>query len=228
MKSICIIPARGASKRIKRKNIIDFHGKPLIYYPIKAALKAKIFDELFVSTEDEEIARIARELGASVLIRKKELADDMSSSDAVIKDAIWDMDVEHVCCLYASAVLIDEFILQKAYEDFVQSKAGYLFSACLMDFPIQRAFYLENDRAKMFEEKNYYKRSQDLIPAYKDAGAFYFGHKKAWLGKEVLFSQSSKLYILPKYLSCDIDDMEDLELAKLLYTFKNTKNNDLL
>ncbi|HEC1786927.1 TPA: pseudaminic acid cytidylyltransferase, partial [Campylobacter lari] len=122
--NICIIPARGGSKRIPRKNIIDFLGKPLIAYSIESALNSGIFDDVIISSDDDEIIEVALKYGAKApFVRKKELSDDYASSTAVIQDAIITLEMqdkiyENICCLYATAPLIDEFILQKAFEQF--------------------------------------------------------------------------------------------------------------
>ncbi|HEC1788300.1 TPA: pseudaminic acid cytidylyltransferase [Campylobacter lari] len=230
MKNLCIIPARGGSKRIPRKNIVDFLGKPLIAYSIESALKSEIFDDVIISSDDDEIIEVALKYGAKApFVRKKELSDDYANSTAVIQDAIimlekQDKFYENVCCLYATAPLIDEFILQKAFEQFNQENCKFLFSACEFEYPIQRAFYLnEKHQVHMFEEKYYASRSQDLIKAYHDGGAFYFGKKEAWLEENFMFKPYSKAFLLPRNKICDIDTFEDLEFAKILYQFNKGK-----
>ncbi|EAI8647087.1 TPA: pseudaminic acid cytidylyltransferase [Campylobacter lari] len=230
MKNLCIIPARGGSKRIPRKNIIDFLGKPLIAYSIESALNSGIFDDVIISSDDDEIIEVALKYGAKApFVRKKELSDDYASSTAVIQDAIimlekQDKFYENVCCLYATAPLIDEFILKKAFEQFNQENCKFLFSACEFEYPIQRAFYLnEKHQIHMFEEKYYASRSQDLIKAYHDGGAFYFGKKEAWLEENFMFKPYSKAFLLPRNKICDIDTFDDLEFAKILYQFNKGK-----
>ncbi|EPP8196603.1 pseudaminic acid cytidylyltransferase [Campylobacter lari] len=226
MINLCIIPARGGSKRIPRKNIIDFLGKPLIAYSIESALNSDIFDDVIISSDDDEIIEVALKYGAKApFVRKKELSDDYASSTAVIQDAIitleeQDKNYKNVCCLYATAPLIDEFILQKAFEQFSQNECKFLFSACEFEYPIQRGFYLdEQNKVYMFDESNYHKRSQDLTKAYHDGGAFYFGKKEAWLEEDFMFKPHSKAFLLPRNKICDIDTFEDLEFAKILYQF---------
>ncbi|MBX1886673.1 pseudaminic acid cytidylyltransferase [Campylobacter peloridis] len=230
MKNLCIIPARGGSKRIPRKNIIDFLGKPLISYSIKSALNSGIFDDVIISSDDDEIIEVALKYGAKAPFkRKKELSDDYASSTAAIQDAITTLEkqgksYENVCCLYATAPLIDEFILQKAFEKFCQEECKFLFSACEFEYPIQRGFYLDDkNQVHMFDESCYYKRSQDLTKAYHDGGAFYFGKKDAWLNENFMFKPYSKAFLLPRNKICDIDTFEDLEFAKFLYTFNKEK-----
>ncbi|EHD9160295.1 pseudaminic acid cytidylyltransferase [Campylobacter jejuni] len=224
MKNLCIIPARGGSKRIPRKNIIDFLGKPLIAYSIENALNSGIFDEVILSSDDEEIIEVALKYGAKApFIRDKKLSDDYTSSTAVVQNAIKILQsqnkiYDHVCCLYATAPLLNKDILKQAYEKFIQNQSKFLFAATEFEYPIQRAFYLnENNQVYMFDEKHYKSRSQDLIKAYHDAGAFYFGISKAWLEEDFMFKPHSSAFVLPRNLVCDIDTMQDLEFAKILY-----------
>lgn len=228
MKNLCIIPARGGSKRIPHKNIVDFCGKPLIAYSIENALNSNVFDEVIVSSDDEKIIEISLKYGAKApFVRAKELSNDYASSTSVIKDAVFRLEklgqnYENVCCLYATAPLIDAQILKKAYEKFIASEMKFLFAASEFEYPIQRAFYLENERVKMFDESKYFSRSQDLIRAYHDAGAFYFGKTKTWLEEDFMFKPYSSVFLLPKNLVCDIDTPQDLEFAKILFKI-NTK-----
>ncbi|MBF7068290.1 pseudaminic acid cytidylyltransferase [Campylobacter volucris] len=229
-KNLCIIPARGGSKRIPKKNIIDFLGKPLISYSIESALKSEIFDEVIVSSDNDEIINIALNFGAKVpFIRKKDLSDDYASSMDVIKDAIktlekQDQFYENICCLYATAPLINEDVLKKAYYEFIKEDCKFLFSACEFEYPIQRGFYLDKqNQTHMFDEKYYHTRSQDLTKAYHDGGAFYFGKKEAWLGEDFMFKPHSKAFLLPRNQICDIDTPQDLEFAKMLYQFNKGK-----
>ena len=224
---ICIIPARGGSKRIPGKNIKDFLGKPLIAYSIEAALNSKVFSEVIVSTDDEMIANVAREFGASVpFFRDASLSDDYATSTDVIKDAIRRVNssFSDVCCLYATAPLIRAEILKEAAGEFKKHEYKFLFSATAFDFPIQRAIKLdENARVSMFYPQFEKTRSQDLEPAFHDAGVFYFGKKEAWLECSALFAPHSKAYLLPRNLVCDIDTLEDFEFAKKLYLINNGK-----
>ena len=224
---ICIIPARGGSKRIPGKNIKDFLGKPLIAYSIEAALNSKVFSEVIVSTDDEMIANVAREFGASVpFFREASLSDDYATSTDVIKDAIRraNSSFSDVCCLYATAPLITAEILKEAASEFKKDGCKFLFSATAFDFPIQRAIKLdENARVSMFYPQFERTRSQDLEPAFHDAGAFYFGKKEAWLECSAIFAPHSKAYLLPRNLVCDIDTIEDFEFAKKLYLINNGK-----
>ena len=224
---ICIIPARGGSKRTVGKNIKDFLGKPLIAYRIESALNSKVFSDVIVSTDDEAIANVAREFGASVpFFRDASLSDDYATSTDVIKDVIRRVNssFSDVCCLYATAPLITAEILKEAASEFKKDECKFLFSATAFDFPIQRAIKLdENARVSMFYPQFERTRSQDLEPAFHDAGAFYFGKKEAWLECSAIFAPHSKAYLLPRNLVCDIDTLEDFEFAKKLYLINNGK-----
>lgn len=224
---LCVIPARGGSKRIPRKNVVDFAGKPLIAHSIENALNSGVFDEVIVSTDDEQIASVAKAYKASVpFMRPKELCDDFISSNAAITHAIKEfskkgLEFSSVCCLYATAPLIDSGLLRQAYAEFKDDECEFLFSACAFDYPIQRAFTLDNEkRVSMFDESKYYARSQDLTPAFHDAGAFYFGKSSAWLEEKMTFKPYAKAFLLPRNLVCDIDTMQDLEFAKILFDIK--------
>ncbi|MBC5858371.1 pseudaminic acid cytidylyltransferase [Campylobacter jejuni] len=224
MKNLCIIPARGGSKRIPKKNIIDFLGKPLIAYSIENALNSGIFDEVVLSSDDEAIIKTALKYGAKApFVRDEKLSDDYASSTSVVQNAIEILQnqnqiYDNVCCLYATAPLLSKDILKQAYEKFIQNQSKFLFAATEFEYPIQRAFYLnENNQVHMFDEKYYKSRSQDLAKAYHDAGAFYFGTSKAWLKEDFIFKSHSSVFILPRNLVCDIDTLQDLEFAKILY-----------
>ncbi|ARE81115.1 pseudaminic acid cytidylyltransferase [Campylobacter helveticus] len=230
MKNLCIIPARGGSKRIPRKNIVDFCGKPLIAYSIKNALNSGVFESVVVSSDDEEILQVASNFGAKVLLRERELSDDYSSSTKVIQSVIQKIgkDYENICCLYATAPLINAKILQNAYEEFAKGAFKFLLSATEFDYPIQRAFCLDDEkRIHMFDESKYFARSQDLKKAYHDAGAFYFGKKTAWLEEDfIMFKPHSGVYLLPRNLVCDIDMPQDLEFAKRLFILNKDFNEN--
>jgi len=222
-KCIAVIPARGGSKRIPRKNIKDFYGKPLIAYSIEVALESKLFEKVIVTTDDEEIATIARSYGAEVpFIRPKELADDFSGTQDVIDHALkWFEDRgEHydlVCTIYATAPLLQAQYLVKGYNALKNSDAIHAFSATSMPFPIQRTFKLDsNGRCEMFTPEHYMTRSQDLEEAYQDAGQFYWS-KVGKASTEVMFGKDSIPVVLPRHLVQDIDTLEDWQRAEVMY-----------
>lgn len=227
MSCVAIIPARGGSKRIPRKNIKEFCGKPLIAYTIETALKCGLFSEVVVSTDDAEIAEVAKRYGASVpFIRPKELSDDFTGTGAVVAHAKeWLLEngreFEYVCTLYATAPLLNATHLKEAYEKLQNSDAKYAFSCTSMPFPIQRTFKITQDkRCEMFWSESFAKRSQDLEPAYQDAGQFYF-NKLSKKSDEIIFGRDSIPIILPRHLVQDIDDMEDWMRAELMYRVLN-------
>ena len=223
-KTIAIIPARGGSKRIPRKNIKPFFGKPMIAYSIEAAINAKLFDEIIVSTDDDEIADIAQTFGASVpFMRPKELSDDFTTTGAVIEHAINFLKnrgekIKFVCTIYATAPLIDEKYLRLGFEKLSSSNAKYAFSCTSMPFPIWRTFKItDNGRCEMFWKENFVKRSQDLEEAYQDAGQFYWANLDISSSDDVFFGQDSIPIILPRHLVQDIDTLDDWQRAEFLY-----------
>jgi len=220
--SIAIIPARGGSKRIPKKNVKDFFGKPLIAYSIEVALESNLFDKVIVTTDDDEIANIAESYGAQTLKRPKELADDFTPTIPVIAHAIKSIckdlsSIEAVCCIYATAPFVQAEYIKKAYEKLLTCKADYSFSATSFAFPIQRAIKLKNESVEMFYPEHSNTRSQDLEEAYHDAGQFYWGTPEAWCEGKPIFSSNSTVTILPRYLVQDIDTLEDWKRAELMY-----------
>ena len=223
-KTIAVIPARGGSKRIPRKNIKPFCGKPMIAYSIEAAIRAGIFDEIIVSTDDEEIADIAKNAGASVpFMRPKELSDDFTATGAVVEHAIKFLQargdrIKFVCTIYATAPLIDEFYIKLGLEKLRASNAKNAFSCTSMPFPIWRTFKIAKDgRCEMFWRENFAKRSQDLEEAYQDAGQFYWTNLDAPSSDEIFFGRDSIAIFLPRHLVQDIDTPQDWIRAEFLY-----------
>jgi pseudaminic acid cytidylyltransferase len=220
---LAVIPARGGSKRIPRKNIKPFGGKPMIAWSIQAAQNSGVFDRIVVSTDDEEIADIACVYGAEVpFIRPNELSGDHTDTIPVITHAIeWHLDQglnpTHVCCIYATAPFIQSQDIRHGAETLVQSGANFAFSVTSFGFPIQRAIKLRADgRVEMFHPTHFQTRSQDLPEAYHDAAQFYWGTKAAWLSGTQIFGSGSVPVILPRYRVQDIDTPEDWEQAKAL------------
>ncbi len=221
MTNLCIIPARGGSKRIPKKNIKEFCGKPLIAYSIETAIESDLFDKIIVSTDDKEIAKVALAFGAEVQMRPKELADDFTGTWDVIEYVVKMLKKEgktydYVCTIYATAPFLQTQYLLEGYEKLKNSDACRSFSVTSMPFPIQRTFKIKNDRCEMFWPENYNKRSQDLEEAYQDAGQFYW-KKVGCKSKDVLFGKDSIPIILPRYLVQDIDTMEDFIRAEYMY-----------
>lgn len=223
---IAIIPARGGSKRIPRKNIKLFHGKPMIAYSIEAALSSGCFDKVIVSTDDQEIAEVAKQYGAEVpFIRPDDISDDHATTIDVIHHAVqWyehqQVEIDYVCCLYATAPFVTAEDLKLGYQKLVSDKkVEFVFSATSFPFPIQRAIKLSTSGAvTMFAPENELVRSQDLEEAYHDAGQFYWGKKSAFLERKSFFSPHSRVVLLPRQRVQDIDTDEDWHFAETLYS----------
>ena len=220
---VAIIPARGGSKRIPRKNIKNFCGKPMIAYSIEAAIQSKLFDKIVVSTDDDEIAKVALAYGAEVpFIRSNDLSDDYTNTTEVIIDAITQLQktssIDVACCIYATAPFIRMDFLKDAYHTLIKEESLYTFSATSFSFPIQRAFKInQKNSIEMFYPEHALTRSQDLEEAFHDAGQFYFAKPSTWLAKAPIFSKGSKAIILPRHLVQDIDTLEDFKQAELMY-----------
>ena len=233
--AVAIIPARGGSKRIPKKNIKEFFGKPLIAYSIEVALASELFEKVVVTTDDEEIASIAREYGAEVpFLRPAELSDDFSGTTDVINHAVEYLEshgekYKYICTIYATAPLLQKEYLIKGYEELKNSNAVNAFSATTMPFPIQRTFKLNSDgRCEMFTPQHYMSRSQDLEEAYQDAGQFYWTNRELEKNStnKVVFSDISIPVILPRHLVQDIDTLEDWTRAETLYSSINKNEYD--
>lgn len=221
---VAVIPARGGSKRIPRKNIKEFCGKPMIAYSIEAALQSGCFDKIIVSTDDSEIAQVAKSYGAEVpFIRPKELSNDYTGTIPVIRHAIeWlvehGVDTNLVCCLYATAPFVTAEHLQQGLQQLEDNNAAYAFTVTSYAFPIQRAIKLNPELGvEMFDANNFNTRSQDLEEAYHDAGQFYWGKTEAWLSEKMIFGPESTAVILPRHRVQDIDTPEDWERAEWLF-----------
>jgi N-acylneuraminate cytidylyltransferase len=222
--NIAIIPARGGSKRIFKKNIRNFCGKPIISYSIQAAIDSKLFDHVIVSTDDYKIATEAKSLGAEVpFMRPDYLSDDFTGTSAVVKHAIqwveenWQL-VDYACCIYATAPFIQVDHLKKGIECLIESDKSFAFTVTTFPFAIQRAIKIDIDgNINPFNKDDIRKRSQDLEEAYHDAGQFYWGTKTAFLEDCQLFSSKSVPIILPRSFVQDIDTEEDWKQAELMY-----------
>lgn len=229
---IAIIPARGGSKRIPKKNIKEFSGKPIIAWSIEAAKMCKMFDRIIVSTDDYEIASIAKQHGADVpFMRPKHLADDYTGTSAVVKDVIQNIhkngeQISYVCCIYATAPFISSKYLIKAYQDLINQNKSYAFSVTTYSFPVQRSFVINQSNVieNLFPDMTL-SRSQDLQEVYHDAGQFYWGLADAFLNDLPIFSRHSIPIILPRYLVQDIDTIEDWKQAELMFeSYLNNKD----
>ena len=221
--NVAIIPARGGSKRIPRKNIRSFLGKPIIAYSIEAARDAGMFDRIIVSTDDKEIAEVANAHGAETpFLRPAEISDDKTGTAAVIKHALnWLQEAGtppcFSCCIYATAPFIQPSDLQDGFERLSASSKAFAFSVTSFPFPIQRALKLAGDGVEPFSPEHVETRSQDLEEAFHDAGQFYWGRVAAFLTDSPIFTPSSIPIILPRNRVQDIDTEEDWLRAEHLY-----------
>lgn len=226
---LCIITARGGSKRIPRKNIKEFCGKPIIAYSIQAALDSGLFSEVMVSTDDDEIASVARKFGASVpFMRSAKNSDDFATTGDVLKEVLGEYkklgrEFSNFACIYPTAPFVSAKRLKEAFEILRQKNASSLTPVVKFSFPPQRAFVLRDGYLSYKEPQNAPKRSQDLEPLYHDAGQFYFYNTKDFL------SGTNKGWV-PLILSelevQDIDNLEDWELAQIKYRLLNEKNHN--
>jgi N-acylneuraminate cytidylyltransferase len=223
LNSVAIIPARGGSKRIPRKNLKPFDGVPMVVRSIQTALDSGLFAQVLVSTDDEEIADLARTCGAQVpFMRPAELADDFTGTATVIAHALQalrEQNFDFACCIYATAPLLQTRFLQQGLTLLGQYPAkSFAFSVCDFGFPVQRALTVDDQGTLTALYPEFCNtRSQDLAPAYQDAGQFYWGRREAWLRGDALYSPLSLPVILPRYLVQDIDTVEDWKRAEYLY-----------
>lgn len=224
-KAVAIIPARGGSKRIPRKNIKLFCGKPIIAYAIETALNSDCFEKVIVSTDDEEIAEIALKFGAEIpYLRAKSLADDYATTIDVMADAVNRLpkEIDYACCVYATSPLLIAEDIKKGLSLIKQKKSNYAFSITSYPYPIQRALKLDDsEKISMFNPEHFLTRSQDLIEAWHDAGQFYWGTTEAWKNKTKIFSHESIGVKVPRKRVQDIDTLEDWDMAEFLYRVMN-------
>lgn len=221
---LALIPARGGSKRIPRKNIKPFAGKPIIAYAIAAAQQAGCFNRVIVSTDDDEIAEVAKQYGAEVPFRRPpELSNDTATTAAVIRHVIeWyakeGAGLSHVCCIYAAAPFVQAADILAAYDLLTASAADYCFPVTPFASPIQRALKRRADgRLEMFQPEHLNTRSQDLPEAFHDAGQFYWGRAEAFQRGAPLFGPTAVPLILPRWRVQDIDTPDDWARAELMY-----------
>ena len=207
---ICIIPARGGSKRIHGKNIKDFFGKPMLAWTIDAARASGIFEKIVVSTESPEIAAIARHYGALVLGRPKRLSTDHAPLMSVMQHAAENFTDDIICCAYAPAPFLKPADLINASA--LAQDHEYIYAATEFPAPIERAI----KGGEMIWPDHWNTRSQDLPPTFYDAGQFYFGKREAWLEERLIFTKASKMFVIPRWRAIDINTPEDWEMAEIL------------
>lgn len=224
-KCIAIITARGGSKRIPKKNIKDFLGKPILKYSIDAALGAGCFNEIMVSTDDSEIADLASSFGAVIpFMRSAETSDDFSTTADVIMEVLTryraiGKEFAYCACIYPTAPFVTSEKLRTAYNKLIESGAESVVPVVKFGFPIQRSFKIERDLVRMNWPEHMNSRSQDLTPSYHDCGQFYFLRTDAFLRNKKLFTDFTIPFEMPESEVQDIDNEEDWKVAEIKYTF---------
>jgi pseudaminic acid cytidylyltransferase len=219
---LALIPARGGSKRIPRKNVVDIGGKPMIAWTIQTALAAGVFDEVRVTTDCPDIAQVSRDAGARVPhLRDAEVSGDYSTLDAVIRHEIIAGDVhdDWICLIYATAILLRPQTLQRAHALAMNAEPGTDFIMGLCDYPHppQRAVRVGVDHSvAMVAPENAMTRTQDLEPLYHDAAQFVFGRRSAWMDGRTVWNSPTKGVILSAHEAVDIDTPDDLAMAAAL------------
>jgi pseudaminic acid cytidylyltransferase len=221
--AIAIIPARFSSKRILNKNIKKFFNYPIIYYTIKVALDSGCFDNVYVSTDSEKIAKISKKYGAKVpFIRSKSLSGDYTETVPVICDAINKIkkieDFNYVCCLYPASPFIKKNNVKKAFK--LSKKINNLvFPVSKFETPIDRNISINKKKKIIFNKNKFFKRTQDLEQYFYDAGQFYFAPKNLFFNKKII-NKDCSVIILNKFESIDINDPEDWKVAEKIYKIK--------
>jgi len=227
MSNIAIITARGGSKRIPKKNIRSFLGKPIIAYSIEVALKSGIFDEVMVSSDSEEIADIAISYGAKVpFFRSEKNSDDYSTTSDVIEEVLLKYkelgkEFQYFCCLYSTAPFVTIEKIKEAFDMLKSNIFDAVFPVVKFGYAIQRALKIDDNFIKMIYPENIDKRSQDLSPAYHDCGQFYFMKTDVFLKQKKMFVEKSAALIMGEMETQDIDNEDDWKIAELKYKILN-------
>ncbi len=228
-KAVAIITARGGSKRIPKKNIKLFAGKPIIHYSIQAALQSGIFDEVMVSTDDAEIADIAKQAGAVVpFLRSSKTSDDYATTADVLSEVLLQYKEQNIlfdygCCIYPTAPFVTADKLKKAFEILLNKNADSVIPVTRFSFPIWRSFKMEDEKISFNWPENALKRSQDLPPAFHDCGQFYFFNTDRFLETKALVTANTFALEVPESEVQDIDNEEDWIVAEIKYSFLNKK-----
>lgn len=228
-KAVAVITARGGSKRIPRKNIREFCGKPIIEYSIRSALSSGLFDEVMVSTDDEEIAKIAKQIGAKVpFMRSERNASDIAATHEVILEVLEEYKrsgivYEYVCCIYPTAPLLTVDKLQESMNALENGDADGIIPVVPYSFPPQRCFIIRNDKVEFKWPENRLKRSQDLETYYHDSGQFYFLRVSAFLNEKNILLKNMKPLILDEMDVQDIDNEEDWKIAEVKFQLRKKR-----
>jgi pseudaminic acid cytidylyltransferase len=217
---VALIPARGGSKRIPRKNIRMFAGKPMMVHSIECARRSGLFDRVIVSTDDEEIATVAREFGAEVpFMRPGSLADDYTGTTEVVAHAVRSLSpaASHVCCIYPTAPFIQTEDLREGWCLMRSGQWRFVFAATRFVAPVQRSFRQAADGGiEMLFPEHFSSRSQDLPPVLHDAAQFYWGHADAWMSLARMYDRHSTVVAIPHWRVQDIDTEEDWQRAEAM------------
>ena len=230
MRAIAIITARGGSKRIPRKNIRDFCGNPIISYSIDAAISSNIFTEVMVSTDDNEIAKIALENGAQVpFYRSSKNSDDYSTTADVLIEVLSEYEkkglkFDYLCCIYPTAPFVTSEKLKLALKKMINEKAEAIIPVVKFSYPPQRAFIIKDDKLIYKYPENVFKRSQDLESLYHDAGQFYFIKVETFMKNKTLVCKNTIPLIVDELSVQDIDTEEDWKMAELKYKMRGIEN----
>jgi pseudaminic acid cytidylyltransferase len=228
MSAIAIIPARGGSKRIPRKNLRPLGGVPVISYAINVALKSKLFERVFVTTDDQEIANLSINLGAEVpYLRNADLSDDYATTIDVISDFVVQLQqqgelYEYACCIYPVTPFLQVERLKEAYEIIQTNSWDYVFPAIEFSTPVERGFKKNHFGVIEFKYPEFEAtRTQDIEKTFHDSGQFYFGKSEAWFSKKPILTGKSTFIEMLKYESLDIDDIHDWELADKIFSIQS-------
>lgn len=225
MDNLCIIPARGGSKRIPRKNIKQFINKPIIAYSIEVALESELFKEVMVSTEDEEIAAIAEAYGAKVpFLRSEKNANDFATTVDVLLEVIdtyakRSVVFTNACCIYPTAPFITMANLKKGYTVLNEKKYDSVFPIVPFESPVQRAIKKKNDKGYWFYPEYRDARSQDMEVHYHDVGQFYWFRVESLVSNKALTTPNTGVFEIPRLYVQDIDDMQDWDMAEFKYQY---------
>jgi len=227
---LAVIPARGGSKRIPQKNIKKFSGRPIIAWVIEAAINSKCFDTVMVSTDDEDIAEVARSYGAlTPFLRPAEISNDFATTSEVVRHAIEWMNfsgngVDKVCCLYATAPFVTPSDIEQGLRLLLERQCEYVYVATTYDYPIQRALRMSPIGSLIpFDLEGFNNRSQDFPKAYHDAGQFYWAHASTWMSAVDIFTERSFAMITTRENAQDIDEPEDWSIAEKLFKIREVK-----
>ena len=223
MKKIAIIPARGGSKRIPRKNIKEFLGKPIIAYSIEAAIKSRLFDEVMISTDDDEIANIGIKYGANIpFMRSKKNSDDFASTADVLIEVLEDFmklgnEFDYFCCIYPTAPFITAKKLKDSYRLMIDKDVDSIIPVVKFSYPPQRSFVIKNGKLLYREPQYINSRSQELEPIYHDAGQFYWCKVDTFIKYKSLITYKTLPFVVSEMEIQDVDNEEDWKLAEIKY-----------